>query len=111
MFNSLKRLQFFPMEWKVTQIVMLLKPDKQPEEAKSYRTISLLLTPSKIYEYSLLQRMLPTLNDKELIPDHQFGFHSKHATIEQVHRITNKIMESMEAKTYCASAFLNVSQA
>lgn len=31
------KLQFFPLEWKVAQIVMLLEPDKQPEEAKSYR--------------------------------------------------------------------------
>jgi len=31
------------------------------------------------------------IEEKRLIPNHQFGFRSKHATIEQIHRITNKI--------------------
>ncbi|CAG5051913.1 unnamed protein product [Parnassius apollo] len=87
---------FFPLEWTVAQIVMLLKPEKQPEETKSYRPISLLPIPSKIYEFLLLQRILPILKEKELIPDHQFGFRSKHATIDQVHRLTKYIMESLE---------------
>lgn len=111
LFNAMTRLQFFPLEWKVAQIIMLLKPDKQPEEAKSYRPISLLPIPSKIFESLLLQHILPILKEKGLIPDHQFGFRSKHATVDQVHRIANKIMESLEAKTYCTSAFLDISQA
>lgn len=111
LFNAMTRLQFFPLEWKVAQIVMLLKPNKQPEEAKSYRPISLLPIPSKIYESLLLQRILPILKEKKLIPDHQFGFRSKHATIDQVHRLNKKIMESLEGKSYCASAFLDISQA
>ncbi|CAG5044444.1 unnamed protein product [Parnassius apollo] len=75
---------------------MLLKPEKQPEETKSHRPISLLPIPSKIYESLLLQRILPILKEKELIPEYQFGFRSKHATIGQVHRLTKYIMESLE---------------
>lgn len=111
LFNAMNRLQYFPTEWKVAQIIMLLKPGKQAEDAKSYRPISLLPIPSKIYESLLLQRILPILKEKELIPDHQFGFRGKHATTDQVHRLTKKIMESLEAKFYCTSAFLDISQA
>lgn len=111
LFNAMTKHQFIPLEWKVAKIIMLLKPNKPPEEASSYRPISLLSIPSKLYESLLLQHILPILKDKKLIPDHQFGFRSKHATVDQVHRLTKKIMESFEAKTYCASAFLDISQA
>jgi len=30
-----------------------------------------------------------------LIPDHQFGFQSKHATIEQIYRIVKKVNNDM----------------
>ena len=33
---------------------------------------------------------------RELIQAHQFGFREKHATIDQVHRITNIIEEVLE---------------
>ena len=45
------------------------------------------------------------------IPDHQFGFRNKHSTIQQVHRLCHTIYTAFEAKQYCTSAFLDVSQA
>ena len=44
------------------------------------------------------------------IPHHQFGFRHKHSTI-QVHRLCRTIYIAFEAKQYCTSAFLDVSQA
>jgi len=43
--------------------------------------------------------------------DHQFGFRQKHATIEQVHRVTNAITEALENHKYCTAEFLDISQA
>lgn len=110
-YNAMTRLTFFPPQWKVGQIIMILKPGKEPDDPKSYRPISLLPIPSKIYETLLLTRILPVIEAKHIIPDHQFGFRCKHSTIDQVHRLVDKIMESLEAKAYCASAFLDISQA
>jgi len=45
------------------------------------------------------------------IPDYQFGFQSKHATTEQIHRIVKRINNNMEADRYCSAVFLDVSQA
>jgi retron-type reverse transcriptase len=42
---------------------------------------------------------------------HQFGFRTNHSTIQQCHRIVNKIKESMEGKTVCISVFLDIQQA
>ena len=91
LFNSILRTGHFPGQWKVSQIIPILKPGKPPEEVTSYRPISLLPVLSKLFEKLLVTRIKPLLHTKQIIPDHQFGFRRKHATTEQVHRIVNII--------------------
>lgn len=47
-----------PTQWKVTQIIMIQKPKKDPTDIKSYynRPINLLLILSKLFEKLLLQK-------------------------------------------------------
>jgi hypothetical protein len=47
--------------------------------------------------------------EKRLISNHQFDFHSKHTTIEQIHRSTNQINLVFEAGKYCSAVFLDMS--
>jgi hypothetical protein len=54
--------------------IPILKPGKSPEETQYYRPISLLPVLSKLFEKLLITRIQPTLQDKQIIPDHQFGF-------------------------------------
>lgn len=110
-FNSILRLGYFPHQWKVAQIVMLLKPGKPPHAITSYRPISLLPILSKVFEKLLLKRLQPILDEMKIIPDFQFGFRKQHGTIEQVNRIVNKISDDLEGKRYCSAAFLDISQA
>jgi hypothetical protein len=100
-----------PGQWKVSQIVTILKPGKPAEDVKSYRPISLLPVLSKVFEKLFTTRIHPILQSTQLIPDHQFGFRHKHATIEQEHRVTNIIHGALEHKQYCTAAFLDISQA
>jgi hypothetical protein len=44
-------------------------------------------------------------------PYHQFGFTERHSTIEETHRIVQRINEACEDKQYCSAAFLDTSQA
>ncbi|KMQ86445.1 reverse transcriptase [Lasius niger] len=90
LFNAILRTSFFPLQWKVSQIILILKPGKKPEDVKSYRPISLLPILSKVFEKLLLSRLRPIIEEKGLIPNHQFGFRHKHASIEQAHRIYKK---------------------
>jgi hypothetical protein len=46
-----------------------------------------------------------------MLPDHRFGFHHSHSTIQQTHRIANKINGAIETKQICSAAFLDISQA
>lgn len=109
--NAVFRTRYVPRQWKVAEVIMIPKPSKNPSDIKSYRPISLLPTISKIFEKLLLKRMKPIIEDRKLIPAHQFGFREKHSTIEQVHRITNTIEHTLETKKICSGIFLDVAQA
>jgi hypothetical protein len=74
---------YFPAQWKVAQIILILKPEKPPNKLTSYQPISLLPTFSKVSERILLKRLLPMVESNGLVPNHQFGFKRRHSTIEQ----------------------------
>lgn len=110
-FNAILRLEYFPIQLKIAQLVVILKPGKPPNEASSYRPISLLPIVSKLFEKLILKRLNPIIDDLNLIPDHQFGFRKQHSTIEQTHRLVDIIKNAFESKKYCSAAFLDVQQA
>jgi hypothetical protein len=74
---------YFPAQWKVAKIILHMKPGKPHNEPMSYRPISLLPILSKVYEKLLLRRLLPIVEKRRLLPDHQFGFRQRHSTIHQ----------------------------
>jgi hypothetical protein len=47
--------------------------------------------------------------NNRLIPNHQFGFRQRHSTIEQTHRIVQRINEALETNQHCSAAFLDIS--
>ena len=44
------------------------------------------------------------------LPENQFGFRKQRSTIEQIHRITHNINQSLEKKKYCSAIFLDIQQ-
>jgi hypothetical protein len=56
--NAVLLKGYFPAQWKVAQIILILKPGKPPNELTSYQPISLLPTVSKVLEKLLLKRLL-----------------------------------------------------
>ena len=95
--------------WKVAQIIRIPKPGKDKTLTSSYRPISLLPLLSKLFEIIFAERLHLIINDKNLLPNHQFGFRKKHSTIQQIHRLTNKIITDFDNKRICVSVFLDVS--
>jgi hypothetical protein len=92
-------------------VIMIPKPGKPPHESTSYRPISLLPIMLKLFEKLLLKKLKLIIEDKNLIPDHQFGFRTQHSMNDQVHRITNIIERSLEEIKVCSTLFLDVAQA
>jgi hypothetical protein len=87
-----------PEQWKVAEIILILKPRKC-NELTSYLPTSLLPTTSVGSE-----KLLPMVENTRLIPNHQFSFKQRHSTIEQTHRIV-QINEALENKQHCSAAF------
>lgn len=110
-YNSMLRLLYYPLMWKFAQIIMIPKPGKPVNEVNSFRPISLLPIPSKLFEKLLMKRIRNDLDLSTIIPEYQFGFRKRHSTIQQTHRIVNKIASSLEEKTLCTAVFLDVAQA
>jgi hypothetical protein len=97
-----------PSYWKAGEVIILLKPGKPATEVTSYRPISLLPVLSILFEKLLLKR--PIIEEKQIIPNHQFDFRDKHSTIDQVHRITTIIEKALEEQQVCSTVFLDVAQ-
>jgi hypothetical protein len=87
---------YFPAQWKVAQIIFILKPGKPPNE------LTFSLRPI---------RLLPMFDNDRLRPNHQYGFRQRHSITEQRLRIVRRINEAFENKQYCSAAFLDISQA
>jgi hypothetical protein len=90
---------------------MIPKPGKPIHDTASYRPITLLPIPSKVFEKLLLKRLHSDVDISVLIPHHQFGFRAGHTTIHQTHRIVHEIAKDLEDKTLCTAVFLDVEQA
>ena len=111
LYNSIIRLSYFPLLWKFAQIVMVPKPGKPVDDATSYRPISLLPVPSKVFEKLLLKWLGSDVDLSALIPDYQFGFRTGHSTIHQKQRVVHDIAKGLEEQQLCTAVFLDVAQA
>src|SRR5215469_8941098 len=109
--NACFRLRYVPKLWKTAEVIVIPKPGKPTTEVSSYRPIPLLPIMSKIFEKILLKRLNNIIEERQLLPNHQFGFRANHSTIDQVHRITDKIEKAFEMKKVCTAVFLDVAQA
>lgn len=109
--NASIKLRYVPQLWKLAEVIMIPKPGKPVEKLTSYRPISLLPVLSKLFEKLIRKRVMQVVEERKLVPSHQFGFRHKHSTIDQVHRITNMIEQALENKQVCSAIFLDVSQA
>lgn len=82
-------LQYFPTFWKKAEIIPILKPGKDPKVAESYRPISLLSVLGKVAERIILDWLQTEVDERNILPDWQFGFRQAHSALHQVVRIVD----------------------
>lgn len=111
LFNSLLRLGYFPIKWKIATIILIHKPGKDKSNPDSYRPISLLSSISKLFEKIIHIRILNYLNAIDLIPKFQFGFRPNHSTVQQLFRLTENINTAFEKCCHTGDVFLDISKA
>ena len=109
--NSIMLKGYYPELWKTAKVIVLLKPNKNPALALSYRPISLLSHLSKITEKVIGKRVDDFIQSKKILIDEQFGFRNKHNTVQQLARLTNHISKEFNNKRHTGALFLDMEKA
>ena len=100
-----------PSSWKETLIIPILKPNKSPLDASSYRPIALLPCFSKVAEKMVCRRLTHVLEKNLALSKSQGGFRKRLSTNEQLARLENSIRHSLYDKNYCIALFFDLSHA
>lgn len=109
--NSILQTQTFPKAWKLSKIIPIRKPNKDPTNPSSYRPISLLNVLAKVAEKVIQDMTQEHIEEKGVTPNHQFGFRKEHSTTLQLTRIMGEITKSINQKRYLAMVTLDVEAA
>jgi hypothetical protein len=64
-FNAILKQKYWPIQLKTAEIIIIPKPGKNPNNASSYRPISLLPIISKLLEKLLITRIRSDPNTEE----------------------------------------------
>jgi hypothetical protein len=73
-FNAIFLTHHFPSLWKHARVISILKPGKDLALPSSYRPISLLDVIGKLFEKTVLARILREISERGLMRDEPFGF-------------------------------------
>ena len=108
LFNLSLHSGTLPTEWKLANIVPLLK--KAPaEKVENYRAISLLSLVSKLLERCILNKIIDHIASN--LSSLQFGFLKGRSTTTQLLSVYHKIQESMDVGLQTDMIFLDFSKA
>jgi hypothetical protein len=103
--------QYFPPAWKHGHVVSILKPGKDPTLPSSYRPISLLDTIGKLFEKTLLSRVLKEVNEHRLLRDEQFGLRPRLSKTLQLARLVETVNRNLDERRLTGAVFLDVAKA
>ena len=101
----------FPAAWKHARVISTLKPRKDPAVPSTYGPISLLDTIDKLFENTLLARILHELSVLGPMRDEQFEFRPKHSTSLQLARFVERITKKFCERRITGAVFLDVAKA
>jgi len=95
---------------KLAKIVPIYKA-KQKNDFANYRPVSLLPAISKILEKVIYKRLYTFLDSSNIFNGNQFGFRTKHNTIDAVTKFVNDITESLDKKESSLAIYCDLSRA
>ena len=88
-FNFCLKATKVPKTWKLAKVVTVPKPKKPPDSASSYRPVSLLCVPYKLYKRLIYNRIQPIT--ESALPNEQAGFRPGRSSQDQVVLLTEDI--------------------
>ncbi|KAG5895751.1 hypothetical protein JTB14_029521 [Gonioctena quinquepunctata] len=109
--NNSLRLKRFPRRWKHAVVVMIPKQGQNPTFPQNYRPISLLCSSAELAEKIVLERLDEEVEDRNVLPNEQFGFRRAHSTELQVMRLVEDTISSLNSNKSAHIVLLDISKA
>ncbi|KAK3609526.1 hypothetical protein CHS0354_041577 [Potamilus streckersoni] len=96
--NQIWNTGILPTTWKQALVVPILKEDKKPLLAESYRPIFLTITLCKIMETMIVNRLKHHLECNNLLTENQSGFRGSRTTLDQILRLETDIKLALNSQ-------------
>lgn len=106
--NLLWHSNLIPREWKIDCLVPILKPEKDPNVADSYRPITLSSCVGKIFEQLLKQRIEFFIEHNNILPKNQFGFRRGYSARESLSHLSMDVSEARHENKVLVAVFLDI---
>ncbi|CAG7729988.1 unnamed protein product, partial [Allacma fusca] len=107
--NTCVETSKIPRSWRQAHVIAIQKPDKDPDDPKSYCPILLLCHLYKIFERVVLNRVAEHI-DKNLISQ-QTGFRPGKSCTSQVLSLTQHIEDGFEQRKVTGAVFVDLTAA
>ena len=109
-FNQLIQQGVFPEYMKIAEVVPLHKGGDE-SYCNNYRSISLLITISKILEKIIYKWTYSFLEKNNILFQSQYGFRTRHSCTDAISELVGEITKNSENGLYTAGIFLDLSKA
>ena len=109
--NKFYSTNCIPPEWKVADIIPILKPGKNPVDPAAYRPISLLSVIGKLMERMVSCRLRWFLESKNVLSSQQFGFRNQRSTLDPLAILEHEIQTGFRNQQITLVVTLDLSAA
>ena len=110
-FNKIYTEKVFPEGWRESLLIPILKPGKPAHSTNSYRPIALTSCICKVLEKIINNRLMYTIEKRNLISPHQYGFRKNRSTIDPLVRLHTDLCRSFSDKNYLVAIFFDITKA
>ena len=110
-FNVALSAGYFPDRFKEAEMRIIVKSGKDPTQPDSYRPISLLEVPGKLFERVIARRLRGHLDGRNLYSPGQYGFRRGRGTTHAITIATETLVVHQASKYRCNVVLRDVSKA
>ena len=109
--NKIWDTGILPKSWKIALIIPVRKPNKDPNQATSYRPIALTSCICKLMEKMINTRLVWFLENNNGLSRVQFGFRKNRSTLDPLLRLSNHIQQGFASQRQTIGVFFDMEKA
>ena len=110
-FNQMLNDNIFPDIWKITKLILLEKPKKNPQDQTKYRPICLIDALAKVYENIINTRLITEIQSLGGFSEYQFGFRQGRTTVDAITKVVQTAREAKNKNMWCALITIDIKNA